>query len=76
MGSCGQYCMTRAYQAGEMTVIAPFDFTRVIVAGLLGYFVFAEIPDAMSMIGATVIVTSCLVIVRGETVRQPLSSTK
>lgn len=65
-GSSGQYFLTRAYGAGEMTVIAPFDYTRIVIAGLLGYFVFNELPDIWTFVGATVIMGSCAYIVRRE----------
>ena len=65
-GSVGQYCLTRAYAAGDMTLIAPLDFTRIIVAACYGYLMFNEIPGATSLIGATVIVISCGYIVRQE----------
>jgi drug/metabolite transporter (DMT)-like permease len=66
LGSSGQYFLTRAYGAGEMTIIAPFDFTRIIIAGLLGYFLFDELPDTWGFVGATIIMLSCAYIVRRE----------
>ena len=66
LGSSGQYFLTRAYGAGEMTIIAPFDFTRIIIAGLLGYFIFNELPDAWGIVGAAVIMASCAYIVHRE----------
>jgi drug/metabolite transporter (DMT)-like permease len=66
LGSSGQYFLTRAYGAGEMTIIAPFDFTRIIIAGLLGYFLFNELPDAWGVVGATIIMGSCAYIVHRE----------
>lgn len=66
LGSSGQYFLTRAYTAGELTVIAPFDFTRIIIAGLLGFFIFGELPDGWSVVGATVIMLSCAYIVHRE----------
>lgn len=65
-GSSGQYFLTRAYGAGEMTIIAPFDYTRIVVAGLLGYFIFNELPDAWGFTGAAIIMGSCAYIVRRE----------
>lgn len=65
-GSSGQYCLTRAYAAGEMTIVAPFDFTRIIIAGLVGYLFFNELPDAWGLAGAAVIMGSCVYIVRRE----------
>jgi len=66
LGSSGQYFLTRAYGAGEMTVIAPFDYTRIIIAGLIGYFIFNELPDRWGFAGALVIMGSCAYIVRRE----------
>lgn len=65
-GSSGQYFLTRAYAAGEMTIVAPLDFLRVIVAGVLGYVLFEEIPDAWAFAGAAVVVSACAYIVRRE----------
>lgn len=65
-GSSGQYFLTRAYAAGDMTVVAPLDFLRVIVAGLIGYFLFGEIPDAWAFVGAAIVVGACAYIVRRE----------
>jgi drug/metabolite transporter (DMT)-like permease len=67
-GSTGQMCLTRAYAAGEMTVVAPFDYTRIIIAGLFGYFLFDEVPDAWAFAGATVILASCVYIVRRDAI--------
>lgn len=65
-GSVGQIFLTRAYAAGEMTVIAPFDFTRIIVAGIFGYLLFDELPDRWAFAGAAIILCSCAYIVRRE----------
>ena len=67
-GSFGQLCLTRAYAAGEMTVIAPFDYTRIVIAVVFGYLLFDEIPDAWAFAGASVILTSCAYIVHREAV--------
>lgn len=65
-GSSGQYFLTRAYAAGEMTIIAPFDFTRVIIAAIIGFFIFGEIPDIWGFTGSAVIISSCAYIVHRE----------
>ena len=65
-GSSGQYFLTRAYAAGEMTVVAPLDFLRVIVAGVIGFVLFDEIPDTWAFVGAAVVVSACAYIVRRE----------
>ncbi|MPY69851.1 MAG: EamA family transporter [Alphaproteobacteria bacterium] len=65
-GSSGQFMLTRAYGKGELTLIAPLDFTRVVTAGVMGYFLFAELPDGWGIAGAAVIMASCGYIVRRD----------
>ena len=66
LGSSGQIFLTRAYALGEVTIIAPLDFLRVIVAGIIGFVVFDELPDAWAFAGTAVILFSCVYIVRRE----------
>lgn len=66
LGTLAQTCIIRAYKIGEATAVAPFDYTRIVFAGLLGYVVFAELPDAWSIAGAGIIVASTLYIARRE----------
>ena len=65
-GSSGQTCLTRAYAAGEVTIVAPLDFTRVIVAGIIGFVLFNELPDVWAFAGTAVIIAACVYIVRRE----------
>jgi len=65
-GSSGQYFLTRAYAAGEMTVVAPLDFLRIIIAGVIGYVLFGEVPETRAFVGAAIVVSACAYIVRRE----------
>lgn len=64
LGAVGQAFLARAYDAGEVGVIAPFDFLRLPVAGVLGFLVFDELPDLWSVAGAAVIAASALHLLR------------
>ncbi len=66
VGSSGQYCLTRAYAAGEMTIIAPMDYLRIIIAVGMGIIFFDEFPDAWAMTGGAIVLASCGYIVRRE----------
>tara|TARA_Y100001936_G_C16093179_1_gene688626 strand:+ start:1963 stop:2877 length:915 start_codon:yes stop_codon:yes gene_type:complete len=68
VGSTGQYCLTRAYAAGEMTIIAPLDYTRIIIAAVIGLVFFNEIPDAWAFAGAAIVICACGYIVRREAI--------
>ncbi|TNE35302.1 MAG: DMT family transporter [Alphaproteobacteria bacterium] len=65
-GSGANFCTIRAFAVGEATAVSPFDYARLVFSGILGYFVFSEIPDAPMLLGAGIIVASSLYIVRRE----------
>jgi drug/metabolite transporter (DMT)-like permease len=58
LGLIGQAAFTFAFSTGESSAVAPFDYCRLIFAGLFGYVFFAELPDAWSLSGAAIILTS------------------
>jgi drug/metabolite transporter (DMT)-like permease len=66
LGLIGQAAFTFAYSIGESSAVAPFDYCRLIFAGLFGYLFFAELPDAWSLSGAAIIMTSTFYIMRRE----------
>lgn len=47
-----------ATRIGDISVIAPFRYSRIVFALILGIAVFGERPDAMTLIGSAVIVAS------------------
>lgn len=65
-GAAGQYCMIRGFRVGEATALIPFDYTRLLFAGVIGYLLFFEVPDAWTLSGAAIIVVSTLYIALRE----------
>lgn len=55
-GTGGQYLITRAHQTGEASALAPLDFVRLLIATVIGYFIFAELPDSTTFAGAALVV--------------------
>jgi drug/metabolite transporter (DMT)-like permease len=62
LGAAGQYCIIRAYRIGEATALLPFDYTRLLFAGAIGFLLFAEIPDNWTVTGAIIVVAATLYI--------------
>lgn len=62
LGAAGQYCMIRGYRIGEATALLPFDYTRLIFAGVIGFLWFAEVPDVWTITGALIVVGATLYI--------------
>ena len=56
LGTLGQLCLIRAYATAPASVIAPFGYSGIVLATLWGFLFFAERPDAMTIVGALVIV--------------------
>ena len=57
-GVIGYTALTAAMRTGEVSVVAPFRYARLLVALVLAYTVFGERPDAMTLAGAALIVGS------------------
>jgi S-adenosylmethionine uptake transporter len=58
-----------AYKSAEAVIVAPMQYSQMIWAAIFGYFIFAEIPDQWTLIGAGVIMASGLYIVLRESRR-------
>jgi drug/metabolite transporter (DMT)-like permease len=56
----GYQCVIMALRSGDISAVAPFRYSALLWAMLLGYLVFGDVPDAMMMTGASIIVLSGL----------------
>ena len=57
-GLIGYSALTKAMRTGEVSVVAPFRYPRLLIALVFAYLIFGERPDALTLIGATLIVGS------------------
>ncbi len=69
LGIGSQSLLIRAFRAGEMSFVAPFEYTKLLLAGALGFVLFAEVPDRWSLLGAAVIVAATLYIAKRDAAR-------
>ncbi len=58
VGSLSHVAMAQAFKGVEATALLPIDFTRLIWASLMGYFVFAEVPEIWTWVGGIIIFAS------------------
>ncbi|MDO8985014.1 DMT family transporter [Cypionkella sp.] len=68
-GIAAYAALTTAMRCGEIAVVTPFRYTRLLFAMILGITVFGERPDAATLTGAAIIV-ACGVIILGQTRRR------
>ncbi|MDP7666533.1 MAG: DMT family transporter [Rhodospirillales bacterium] len=55
VSAIGQLCFTQAYKLVAVATVSPATFTRLIWAALIGYVVFAEVPDRWTWAGGALI---------------------
>jgi len=67
-GGIGQLFLSFSYRFGEASVLAPFDYTMMIWAASLGYFLFGDLPTAQVLIGASFVIGAGLLILWRERV--------
>jgi len=66
LGGCGHYCLVRAFEVAPAPFVAPFTYLQIVGATLLGYLLFAELPNLWSLFGTFIIVVTGLVVLLGE----------
>ncbi|KRE17871.1 hypothetical protein ASE63_01355 [Bosea sp. Root381] len=64
LGVAGHLTLTSAFAKAEASRLAPLEYTALIWASLLGYFVFGEVPLYTTYMGAALIVAGAVAISR------------
>jgi len=57
-GTIAYYALNVAMRLGEISVVAPFRYTRILFALFIGILVFGERPDSYTIIGCIIVVSS------------------
>lgn len=65
-GGIGQLLLTSSYRYADMSVIAPFEYTSLILTIIVGFVIFADIPTASMLIGSVIIVASGIAVILRE----------
>jgi drug/metabolite transporter (DMT)-like permease len=66
LGGVGQILLTESYRHAEVGVIAPFEYVSMLLALVLGYAIFDEVPTTAMVSGALLIVSAGLFIIWRE----------
>ena len=66
LGGIGQILLTSSYRFADASVVAPFDYTSMILALLIGYFIFDEVPTGTMLFGASVVIAAGVMIILRE----------
>jgi len=70
LGGLGHWAIILAYQRAEAPLVAPFAYTELVWATILGLTFFGDFPDLWTFIGAAIIAASGIYILHRERVRR------
>jgi drug/metabolite transporter (DMT)-like permease len=68
VGALGQVAITEAFRRGEASLIAPLEYTALAWGVGLDLLVWHVLPDAITWLGAAIIIASGLYLLRRERV--------
>ena len=66
LGALAHLCMINAFNFAEASLLAPFNYTKLLWVAILGYLVFDDIPSLEMWIGAGIIVSAGLYVLYRE----------
>ena len=66
LGGMGHILLTESYRYAAASVVAPFDYTSMIWALILGYAMFGETPTVMIVVGSAIIAAAGLFVIWRE----------
>ena len=66
LGGFSHILLTESYRYGTASLVAPFDYTSMLWALLLGYWLFGELPDTLVYVGASIVAAAGLFVIWRE----------
>ena len=66
LGGVGQILLTSSYRFADTSVIAPFEYTSILLAVIIGYTVFGEVPTMTVIAGVFLVICAGLLIIWRE----------
>lgn len=62
IATLGHVLITKAYEHGEASLLAPLAFSEIIMATILGFAFFGDLPDRWTVLGVTILIGSAIYI--------------
>ena len=70
-GFLGQLALTEAFQHGQASAVAPFEYTALAWAIALDWLFWKTVPDHSTLLGSAIIIASGIYLIRKEKIREP-----
>jgi drug/metabolite transporter (DMT)-like permease len=58
IGGVSQILLTSAYRFADASIVAPFEYAAMLLALLVGYFAFGEVPTVTMLIGSGIVMSA------------------
>lgn len=66
VNAAGYYAITAAMRIGDVSVVTPFRYTRLVFALIIAVLLFRETPDQLTLVGAAIVIGSGLFVMWRE----------
>ena len=65
-GSVANLLLTQSYRLAEASLVTPIKYLSLVFAIIFGYFIWSEVPKILTLIGASLVIASSLIIFTRE----------
>jgi len=65
-GSVANLLLTQSYRLAEASLVTPIKYLSLVFAIVFGYFIWSEIPKILTLLGASLVIASSLIIFMRE----------
>lgn len=65
-GGIAQIFLTESYRHAEVSTIAPFEYSSIILGSIIAFFLFGDVPTSTMLIGTSIVVAAGISIIFRE----------
>ena len=77
LGGVANLWLSQSYKLSEVSLVTPLKYLALVFAIIFGYFIWDEVPTSKTLIGATLVILSSIIIFKREnTLKKNLSVTR
>jgi len=66
LGGFGQILLTTSYRLADVSVVAPFEYSSMLLSVAIGYWVFDEVPTLVMLAGVILVIAAGVLIIWRE----------
>jgi S-adenosylmethionine uptake transporter len=66
LGLCGHMLLANAFKRAEASRLAPSEYSALVIAALLGYVFFSEVPGIATLLGALLVISGTIIAMRAK----------